>query len=59
MDKEVLDLYIETKVAKVYLENLRLRVYGDALRLVFCCGRVVADNVGFGKTAVCLGLIDV
>ncbi|KAH8781218.1 hypothetical protein F5883DRAFT_685573 [Diaporthe sp. PMI_573] len=54
-----LEAFRETETAEVYQEQLHLRVYADAKRPVFRRGRVVADNVGFGKTAVCLGLIDV
>lgn len=36
-----------------------LRVHADANGLVYGRGRLVADNVGFGKTAVYLGLVDV
>ncbi|KAL1875206.1 hypothetical protein Daus18300_003277 [Diaporthe australafricana] len=51
--------FVEKEVAEVYLEKLRLRIVADAKRTVVRRGRVVADNVGFGKTAVSLGLIDV
>ncbi|KAJ0116351.1 hypothetical protein J7T55_007330 [Diaporthe amygdali] len=51
--------FVETEVAEVYHEKFHLRVRADAKRPVVRRGRVVADNVGFGKTAVCLGLIDV
>ncbi|KAI7774244.1 hypothetical protein LA080_009044 [Diaporthe eres] len=54
-----LEGFVETEVAEVYLDKLHLRVHADAHRRVYRRGRVVADNVGFGKTAVCLGLIDV
>lgn len=59
LDDENLVPFIETEVAEVYLEKLHLRVWADAKRPIFRRGRVVADNVGFGKTAVCLGLVDV
>ncbi|KAI3399382.1 hypothetical protein diail_7109 [Diaporthe ilicicola] len=51
--------FVEKEVAEIYLEQFRLRIHADAQRIVVRRGRVVADNVGFGKTAVCLGLIDV
>ncbi|KAG6365518.1 hypothetical protein INS49_007129 [Diaporthe citri] len=56
---EDLEPFVETEVAEVYHEKLHLRVHADAGRPVYRRGRVVADQVGFGKTAVCLGLIDV
>lgn len=51
-------IFVEKETAEVYVDQLRLRVYADAERSVVRRGRVVADDVGFGKTAVCLGLID-
>ncbi|KAG8161719.1 hypothetical protein KVR01_008706 [Diaporthe batatas] len=51
--------FMEIETAEVHLEQLRMRVHADAKRPVYRRGRVVADDVGFGKTAVCLGLIDV
>ncbi|KUI55585.1 Helicase domino [Cytospora mali] len=49
--------FVEKEVAEVYMDHLRLRVYAHAERNIIRRGRVVADDVGFGKTAVCLGLI--
>lgn len=50
--------FVEREVAEVYVEQLRLRVNAKAARSIVRRGRVVADSVGFGKTVVCLGLID-
>lgn len=50
--------FMENEVAEVYVDHLRLRVFARAARHIVRRGRVVADSVGFGKTAVCLGLID-
>lgn len=49
--------FVEKEIAEVYVDQLRLRVYAHAERNIVRRGRVVADDVGFGKTAVCLGLI--
>ncbi|ROW12752.1 hypothetical protein VMCG_00089 [Cytospora schulzeri] len=49
--------FVEREMAEVYVDQLRLRVYAHAERNIVRRGRVVADDVGFGKTAVCLGLI--
>lgn len=50
--------FTEREVAEVYIDHLRLRVKAQAARPIVRRGRVVADGVGFGKTIVCLGLID-
>lgn len=50
--------FIEREVAEVFVDHLRLRANATAARSVIRRGRVVADSVGFGKTIVCLGLID-
>lgn len=55
-EKEV--TFLEREIAEVYVDQLRLRVNAKAARLIVRRGRVVADSVGFGKTIVCLGLID-
>lgn len=51
-------IFMENEVAEVYVDHLRLRIFARAARNIVRRGRVVADSVGFGKTAVCLGLID-
>lgn len=50
--------FVEREVAEVYVDHLRLRAKATAARSVVRRGRVVADSVGFGKTIVCLGLLD-
>lgn len=50
--------YTENEFAEVYIDRLRFRAVAQAARHIVRRGRVVADDVGFGKTAVCLGLID-
>ncbi|PSR94383.1 hypothetical protein BD289DRAFT_139320 [Coniella lustricola] len=50
--------FIERETAEVYMHQLRLRAVSRVTRPIARRGRVVADSVGFGKTAVCLGLID-
>lgn len=56
-DKEQIT-FVEKELAEVYIDRLRFRAIAQATRHVVRRGRVVADDVGFGKTAVCLGLID-
>lgn len=51
-------IFVEREIAEVYVDHLRLRVNAKAARSLVRRGRVVADSVGFGKTIVCLGLID-
>lgn len=57
-DDEYHVTFIEQEVAEVYVDHLRLRVNAKAARSIIRRGRIVADSVGFGKTIVCLGLID-
>ncbi|KAK7737785.1 hypothetical protein SLS53_006405 [Cytospora paraplurivora] len=60
LEREQLHLapvFVEKEIAEVYVDHLRLRIFAHAERAVVRRGRVVADDVGFGKTAVCLGLI--
>lgn len=56
-DKEQI-VFVEKELAEVYIDRLRFRAIAQATRHIVRRGRVVADDVGFGKTAVCLGLID-
>lgn len=51
-------VFVEKELAEVYIDRLRFRAVAQATRHIVRRGRVVADDVGFGKTAVCLGLID-
>lgn len=41
-----LEEFVETEVAEVYLDKLRLRVHADANRPAYRRGRVVADTFG-------------
>lgn len=50
--------FTEREVAEVYIDRLRFRIRAQTSKQTIRRGRVVADSVGFGKTAVCLGLID-
>lgn len=50
--------FVEREVAEVYVDHLRFRLFAQSARQITRRGRVVADSVGFGKTAVCFGLID-
>jgi len=48
----------EEEIAEARLAPLGWRAEGKASRKVMVRGGVIADAVGYGKTAVCLGLID-
>lgn len=50
--------FVEKELAEVYIDRLRFRAIAQVTRQIVRRGRVVADDVGFGKTAVCLGLVD-
>jgi hypothetical protein len=52
------DPFIEEEVSEAILEALGWRAEGRAQRKVFVRGGVLADQVGYGKTAITLGLID-
>lgn len=50
--------FVEEEISEAVLEPLRWRAEGRAERPVTICGGVLADEVGYGKTAITLGLID-
>ena len=50
--------FIEEEIAEAILEPLGWRAEGRAQRPVHVRGGVLADEVGYGKTAITLGLID-
>lgn len=50
--------FIEEEIAEAILEPLGWRAEGRAQRPVCVRGGVLADEVGYGKTAITLGLID-
>ncbi|KAF8574267.1 hypothetical protein K439DRAFT_1665489 [Ramaria rubella] len=50
--------FIEEEIAEAILEPLGWRAEGRAQRPVRVRGGVLADEVGYGKTAITLGLID-
>ena len=50
--------FVEEEVIEARLPALRWRAEGRATRAVEVRGGVVADQVGYGKTAITLGLID-
>ena len=50
--------FIEEEVAEAMLDVLGWRAQGRARRPVQVRGGVLADQVGYGKTAITLGLID-
>ena len=50
--------FIEEEISEAILDPLGWRAEGRAQRPVFVKGGVLADQVGYGKTAITLGLID-
>ncbi|KAG6827082.1 hypothetical protein H0H92_013265 [Tricholoma furcatifolium] len=50
--------FIEEEVSEAILSPLGWRAEGRAQRPVYIRGGVLADQVGYGKTAITLGLID-
>ncbi|TFY81373.1 hypothetical protein EWM64_g2645 [Hericium alpestre] len=50
--------FIEEEISEAILEPLGWRVEGRAQKPVHIRGGVLADQVGYGKTAITLGLID-
>lgn len=50
--------FVEEEIAEAVLDHLGWRAQGRAQRPVHVRGGVLADEVGYGKTAITLGLID-
>ena len=50
--------FVEEEISEALLEPLGWRAEGRASRSISIRGGVVADEVGYGKTAITLGLID-
>ncbi|TCD71750.1 hypothetical protein EIP91_005516 [Steccherinum ochraceum] len=50
--------FIEEEISEAILEPLGWRAEGRAQRAIHVRGGVLADEVGYGKTAITLGLID-
>jgi hypothetical protein len=50
--------FVEEEVEEAVLPALRWRAEGRAERAVLVRGGIVADQVGYGKTAITVGLID-
>jgi len=50
--------FIEEEVSEAILEPLGWRAEGRAQQPVYIRGGVLADQVGYGKTAITLGLVD-
>ncbi|KAJ3557316.1 hypothetical protein NM688_g1536 [Phlebia brevispora] len=50
--------FVEEEISEAILEPLGWRVEGRAQRPIHVRGGVLADQVGYGKTAITLGLID-
>ncbi|THH27510.1 hypothetical protein EUX98_g6678 [Antrodiella citrinella] len=50
--------FIEEEISEAILEPLGWRAEGRAQRAIHVRGGVLADQVGYGKTAITLGLID-
>ncbi|KAJ3149706.1 hypothetical protein HDU86_006883 [Geranomyces michiganensis] len=60
MDQEKSDAppFVEEEISEAIFEPMRWRVEAKAERPVTIAGGVLADDVGYGKTAITLGLID-
>ncbi|KAF9240628.1 hypothetical protein BU15DRAFT_73858 [Melanogaster broomeanus] len=60
LQREAIDAapFIEEEISEAILEPLGWRAEGRAQRAVKVRGGVLADQVGYGKTAITLGLID-
>lgn len=60
LEREATDVppFVEEEIAEAILEPLGWRAEGRAQRPVKVRGGVLADQVGYGKTAITLGLID-
>lgn len=60
LDREAIDAppFIEEEVSEAMLDPLGWRAEGRAQRPVHVRGGVLADQVGYGKTAITLALID-
>ena len=52
------DLFLEQEVAEATLPSLGWRAEAKVERPILARGGVVADQVGYGKTAITIGLID-
>jgi len=50
--------FVEEEISEAVLDHLGWRAEGRAQRPIFIRGGVLADQVGYGKTAITLGLID-
>jgi SNF2-related domain len=50
--------FYEEEVSEAVLPSLNWRIEGRVRRPVFLRGGIIADEVGYGKTAITLGLID-
>lgn len=50
--------FVEEEIAEAILDHLGWRAQGRAQRPIHIRGGVLADEVGYGKTAITLGLID-
>ncbi|KAH9951203.1 hypothetical protein B0H21DRAFT_888547 [Amylocystis lapponica] len=60
LEREAADAapFVEEEISEAVLEPLGWRAEGRAQRPVHIRGGVLADEVGYGKTAITLGLID-
>ncbi|OAX36134.1 hypothetical protein K503DRAFT_826618 [Rhizopogon vinicolor AM-OR11-026] len=57
-EKEDSEPFVEEEISEAVLEPLGWRAEGRAQRPIRIRGGVLADQVGYGKTAITLGLID-
>ncbi|KAJ3211992.1 hypothetical protein HDU67_004137 [Dinochytrium kinnereticum] len=57
-EEEDVEPFVEEEISEAALEHLGWRAEGRVTRNVKIRGGVIADQVGYGKTAITLGLID-
>ena len=57
-ERSLSNYFIEEEISEAILEPLQWRAEGKAQRRVLVRGGVLADAVGYGKTAITVGLID-
>ncbi|KAI8849690.1 hypothetical protein BC829DRAFT_416581 [Chytridium lagenaria] len=57
-ESENVESFVEEEISEANLDHLGWRAEGRASRSVVIRGGVIADQVGYGKTAITLGLID-
>lgn len=57
-ERESAPPFVEEEISEALLTHLNWKAEGKAERPIYARGGVLADQVGYGKTAITLGLID-